>query len=253
MFGSSGGDSGQLLYVPLWSKTLILAVLGLATGVGLYIAVSFVGVPERTDWIIIAMSSAQIAATGLIIAIVILFSESDANIGRLEFRSDQFLKRHVKKALSRITVPGTDAATLTATDVGEKDIFGNLFLLEGANGFRFKLWVGLNVYRIFVIYFVDSAGKDANYTDRLRDIFQFTFGGAEKIGFHTFYERAQPDGEDVVSIWMSATVKETFLTSPTEKLFWAQDVAMMTQSFLRTAVRYRKDVKITTKVDPGPL
>jgi hypothetical protein len=252
MFGSSS-DTGRLLYIPLWSRLIILGVLGLATGAALYVAISFVGVPARNDWIIIAMSAAQIGATGFIIAVVVLFSESDANIARLEYRSDQFLKKHVKNALARITAPGTDAATLTAKDVGEKDIFGNLFLLEGANGFRFKLWVGLNVYRIFVIYFVDATDKDAGYTDRLREIFQFTFGGAEKIGFHTFWERAHPDGEDVVSIWMSATVKESFLTSPTEKLFWAQDVAMMTQSFLRTALRYAKDVKITTNVDPGPL
>ncbi len=84
-------------------------------------------------------------------------------------------------------------------------------------------------------------------------IFSFTFGGAEKIGFHTFYERAQPDGHDVVSIWMSATAKDVFLTSPSEKLFWAQDVAMMTQSFLRTAIRYKGEVNIATLVDPGPL
>jgi hypothetical protein len=111
----------------------------------------------------------------------------------------------------------------------------------------------LNVYRIFVIYFVDATGQGQGYTDVLREVFKYTFGGAEKIGFHTFYERASPDGDDVVSIWMSATAKESFLTSPTEKLFWAQDIAMMTQSFLRTALRYHQTVKLVTTSEPGPL
>jgi hypothetical protein len=61
------------------------------------------------DWIILAVSGAQVAATGLIIAIVVLFSESDANIDRLEKRTEQFLKQHMKKALGRVTAPGTDA------------------------------------------------------------------------------------------------------------------------------------------------
>ncbi len=170
MLGLGGGESGQLLYIPAWAKALILLVLSVIVVAGTYVSISFVGTPERSDWIIIGMGATQIAGTGLIIAIVVLFSESDANIGRLEARSDQFLRRHVRRALGRITVPGTDAATLRVKNEGSKDIFGGLFLLEGKNGFRFKIWIGINVYRIFVIYFVDVTDRDVEFVNRLREI-----------------------------------------------------------------------------------
>lgn len=246
-------DSGQLLYVPGWAKVGILLLLIVGTVIGAVVAIAFIGTPGHSDWVIVGIGASQVAGTGLIVAIVVLFSESDANIKRLEDRTDQCLKLHIPKALSRITVPGTDADKLVVKRIGKKDIFGHLYYLDGENGFRFKIWVGINVYRVFVIYFVDANRKRNNYTDRLKEIFQYTFGGAEQIGFHPFYERTKAEGQDIVSIWMSATVKDTFLTSPTEKLFWAQDVAMMTQSFLRTALRHGDSVNIQTNIDPRPL
>lgn len=246
-------ESRQLLYIPFWAKAAIFVTLVAITTAGLIVAIYFTLYSNNTDLIIIGMGAAQIAATGIIVAIVVLFSESDANIERLESRADQFLRKHIPDALSRITIPGTDAEVISVKCIGNKDIFGHLYHLDGANDFKFKMWVGLNVYRVFVIYFVCSEDRAGNYERKLMEIFKYTFGGAEKIGFHTFYERAQVAEHEVVSIWMSATVKESFLISPTEKLFWAQDVAMMTQSFLRTAIRHQNDINIFTPADPGPL
>jgi hypothetical protein len=250
MFGL--GDSGRMLYLPGWAKALIMLVLLASMGAGIYVAVAFIGVPEHTDWIIIGVNAAQVAATGVILALIVLFSESDANIRRLEQRTEVFLRGHLRRALSRITLPGFARGALKAKDVGEKDIFGHLYVLESADDFRFKMWVGANVHRLFVIYFVKNL-HGPGYVDRLREIFRFTFGGAEQIGFQPFYEEAVVNGEAIVSIWMSASVDENFLTKPTEKLFWAQDIAMMTQSFLRTALRHGADVEIHTHADPCPL
>ena len=41
------------------------------------------------------------------------------------------------------------------------------------------------------------------------------------------------------------------LTNPLQKLFWSQDVAMMTESFIRTALR--NGLNLTTRCRPAPL
>ena len=41
------------------------------------------------------------------------------------------------------------------------------------------------------------------------------------------------------------------LTNPLQKLFWSQDVAMMTESFMRTALR--NGLNLTTRCKPAPL
>ena len=40
-------------------------------------------------------------------------------------------------------------------------------------------------------------------------------------------------------------------SSPLQKLFWSQDVAMMTESFIRTALR--NGLNLTTRCRPAPL
>ena len=42
-----------------------------------------------------------------------------------------------------------------------------------------------------------------------------------------------------------------FSTNPLQKLFWSQDVAMMTESFIRTALR--NGLNLTTRCKPAPL
>jgi hypothetical protein len=44
---------------------------------------------------------------------------------------------------------------------------------------------------------------------------------------------------------------QAILGNPAEQLFWMQDVAMMTQSVIRTAVR--EGINLYTTTEPGPL
>ena len=109
---SSNTDSYHFIYLPFWAKLIIIIISLTVFVAGIYIAVSYVGTPDKTDWIIVGISAAHVAATGLIITILVLFSESDTNISRLEQRSDIFLAKRIKQALNKITVSDTNAETL---------------------------------------------------------------------------------------------------------------------------------------------
>jgi hypothetical protein len=52
-------------------------------------------------------------------------------------------------------------------------------------------------------------------------------------------------------MWSTVFAEHAILGNPAEQLFWTQDVAMMTQSLARTAVRSKIDLNPT--VEPGPL
>lgn len=247
------GDSKSIIHLPIWIKFILLTVLASVLATGVYVSVSFIGYDDRADWIILSLSLAQLSGTALVILLVLLFSESDASVANLERRSQEYLKTHLPAALRRMTVPAAGGHPFECSGAMNRDIFGALFYLGDSRDLRMKAWVGLNVRRITVIYFIKGAEGRKLPIEKAQDLFRYTFGAAEKIGYSVFFEEADVDGEKLISIWATVAVEDDFLVLPQAKLFWAQDVAMMTQSFVRTAYRARATVSLHTTADPQPL
>ena len=243
-------DSKQLLFLPPLARALTLGVTLAVLAAALAVAVGMMGNGERADWILIAMSLAQIALAAFLFVVVAFFSSHDENIASLVERSNEFLERHMRQSLAKVTAPRHGLTELTVECLGASDIFGKSFRLSQGE-FSYNIWVGLNVHRIFVIYYIAAGDRGPAYIDHLKEVFRFTFGGAESVNFKSHYEYAVEDGEPLVSIWLTVPASKDLLTDPAEKLFWAQDVAMMTESFLRTALRNNIDLK--TKALAAPL
>lgn len=131
--------------------------------------------------------------------------------------------------------------------------FATSYVLPGVrmeltdNAARMVCWIGVNEHRLFYIQRV-AAPKD-----RSKEIFEFAFGGASKVGWTFTYE---PIGEgNETSIWGTAetNVAYTVPTGETFRIgdgptlhnldlteagaFWANDIAMMMQSAFRSAQR----------------
>lgn len=248
---NQAADSRRLVYLPDWARISAMAVSVIGLAVSLTISVIFTLKNGHEDKVVLAMSIAQISLGGLLFVIILFFSQRDENVDSLRRRSDVFLDTHVARALERVTIPDANVDRLSVSSLGEKDIFGYQYRLSGGKDFSYALWVGLNVHRVFVIYFLPVAGEPEDFIKTLRQIFAYTFGGAESVNYKVSYEHAVIDGESVVSIWLTAAAGHELLTDPAEKLFWAQDVAMMTASFLRTA--HRAGVKLETRALPRSL
>lgn len=240
-------DATRLVNVPAPVRWIAIAVLLLCLGVSLAVSLSFIGQDDKSDWILLAMSVVQIASSGLVAALVIFYSEREARFEALQRKTQLFLTEQLPGVLREIREEGKDGATVVVTLLELRDIFGALYEVR-ASGVAWKLWVGLNVDRLICIYFV-SAGPDD--VARLRETFAYTFGGAEKVGYSWFVEPAKRDGEQVVSMWLAVADQEGILTHADKRLFWAQDIAMMTQSFLRTA--HRAGIQPPKVAVPGPL
>lgn len=120
------------------------------------------------------------------------------------------------------------------------------------SGGEYPFWVGLNGPRLFFIAYV----KDIDAV-RAREVFAFSFGGAEKVGWQVNYEPI----EGGVSIWANCmtdrnkplTLIPEGTTQPQlsdDGEFWVTDIAMMVQSWIRTSER--NEIRAHSK-EPAPL
>lgn len=246
-------DSRGLIHVPKPVRVLALVLLGLACACSMVITTYYVILedpkdPKYSDWVLVGMSIMQLSLTALIAAILLFFTEREVGTAVLKEKTDHFLDHMVPDALQAVS-PSYEMRQhgCIVSKLGHSDIFGAAYELE-SQSHRLKLWVGLNVSRLIVIYWVSGKPCDV---ELLQSIFHFTFGGAQKVGYTTFFEPAtSPAGEPIISIWSSIPQPSNLLLQPSERLFWLQDIAMMTQSFWRTALRTGV---ATSAEEPSPL
>lgn len=248
--GSAVGimDARRFFYIPKWAKTLLLCVAALLFCGGAFaLVMGFLN--HSHDLLSVSLTAMQTGALMFTFFVLVLFSSMDGSAIQVEGHSATFLTRYIVNSLERVSLPELNINKFTVEDLGQQDIFGHIFLMKSAQ-LSFKIWVGLNVNRIFVIYFLPA--DEGLSIERAQQIFAFTFGGAEKLGYHANYEEATVADTKVLSIWLTVETTDDLISSPKDKLFWAQDVAMMTQSFLRTANRAGLKIKLDS-VNPGPL
>lgn len=250
-------DANQIVYLPRWARYSVMTVLGALALSACVAGLAFFFYPAYYDQITPTLSIAQTAAGAFAVVLFVLFAERQLNTDKLLERTDSFLEVHVTSALRKIEIPQVKRGHTVHAHVlhrantvhgGRKDIYGANYDVW-LETFRMRMWVGINVKRLSVIYFAqaDSPADEA----RFRDLFRFTFGGASKLGYDTNFQYVEIDGEKVVSIWSTVMADSAILGNPAEQLFWIQDVAMMTQSLARTAVR--EGIDFNTKTEPGPL
>lgn len=247
-------DSKQFIYLPLWTKVAVTGLFCIGLIVSLTMIIRFLGSSYDFDWLLLGFSGAQFGLTALATFLVLCFSQTDANIRNLERRTENFLREVMPDKLSRITFPDMVEQRLTVRCGEVRDLFG--YPIEICDGDRsvMRLWCGVNVSRIIVIYRMENPCRvsQANFIKRLQRIFAFSLGGAETVGYAVNYEPV-PDRPNLVSVWVTVAASPDLLTDSAQKLFWAQDIAMMTETILRTAKRHSEQVRPDLTTFPAPL
>lgn len=250
-----------VVHIPRWLRWSLLVLM---TAITLGFAASFfIGIsrPGSGEWMPAAVSIVQIALTAIAYIVLIFFTESARSPQALQARSRKVLVDLLPQTLARIT--DMDGRTIeVAVDPKPTGVVGHVYRLSlaGAGQPLLKFWVGLNVRRTVVSYACSwprDEPEDA-FRARLEEIFSATFAGARTVGYDpAHYQLVDGDaaagGERYASIWLTWNMgpDSDFLTSAANQLFYAQDIAMMTQSVLRTAQRNR--LVMSTGRDPNPL
>lgn len=245
-------DSKKILYLPLWVKVITVVALLICLSVSIAISIAFIGVPQHTDWILMSMALAQVSATALLVSLIVIFGEREANIDILKNKTEQFLTLHAPKIFRRIEDNNGENPEISVSK--PNNIFGVNYSLKTSEA-QMKMWLGVNVDRVIVIYFAKGLSAE-----EAKEIYKYTFGGAETVGYSINYEAVMlpKTNEEIISIWCTwpkiqnaDNLATDLLNHPEKKLFIIQDIAMMTQSFLRTS--QRANINICTVGNPEPL
>lgn len=171
----------------------------------------------------------------------------------LRGKTDRFLEQDLLTSLSRITIKdggGVKPVSVSILDPEQGiDRFGRVFTVSSELQ-QLRMWVGLNVHRFLVLYVVKL--PQGQSLEQLEQQFDITFSGATSVGYQVDYLSAEFPEQKIVCIRASYTVPEiSFLAKPTLKLYWANDIALMTQSMFRTALR--NGIDTYTETLPHPI
>ncbi len=149
----------------------------------------------------------------------------------------------VERACKRIIGMSGDLVSVSMKNT-EYVLSGYTVTITTKQGSQFPFWTGVNGPRLFFIAFVAAGHETA------KDVFQFCFGGAEKVGWEVKYEKI----ETGTSIWATCmTNRDRPLINDAlteEGIFWATDIAMMVQSWVRSCER--SNIK-RHHMEPAPL
>lgn len=246
------------VYIPAWLRWTLLA--SLAVIVAGFTITFFVGIarPHYTNWLPASVSIVQIALTALAYLLVVFFTASAQSPASLQRRTERVLTDLLPQALARIT--DSRGGRVEVAVGPSSGVIGHDYTLRSANT-ELRVWVGLNVHRAIVILFCarPEGLDDRTFAQRLEQDFAETVKGAVAIGYDPpHYQPEIRDGLAFASIWLTWNIKRSaenpdadFLTHSPSQLFFAQDVALMVQSFLRTAER--RGLRLSTPLVPMPL
>lgn len=247
-------DSKYLISLPPALRLSLMAFLFVLFAASCWTITSSLGKDGFRDWVMVAMSVVQMSATGLVLAAVLFYGEADVNVSALREKTRRWLTSTLPGSLGQIT--NSNGEILRVVNItGLRDVFGCQYELQPVrtgkdqvSGQGIKLWVGLNVHRLVVIYWA----KCDNLAD-LEGCLEKTFSGAKDVGWAPArFQTEDISGQRICSIWTSwMHGLDGFLKTPEKQLFAAQDIAMMTQSVLRSAER--KGVAVCTTESPRPL
>lgn len=235
-------DAGKIIYTPLWLRLLSILVLSVALIVAFAAVYVFMHQPERETYVLTAMALAQVAASGLVLVLIVFYSRREVGITGMRKRNDAVLAEELPEALAnmaRHAVFGKDFSkpVQVKTDYVPGEVMAGYEIT--VNGATLRMRVTFNVRRMVVIYFFPAPGPGTER--RLEAALESVIGGAANAGYDAkvrFSPIDYADGRAYNALYLyNNALPEDFLLDPLHKLYWLTDVAVMTRSILIEALR----------------
>lgn len=244
-------EGQKLIYTPFWVRALALSALAIALLVSIYVVFLYIET-EKDSWVLAALSVTQVATSGLVVALLLLFSSRDLGIAGLMAKADRFLCQTLPLGLSFIDVPqpemvdwrsaGTGHGTCrknaraSATGISVSHASGDaaaLYRIETAQSVL-MLRVQVNVFEITVSYYFPVPEEEG--FDGLKQQLSWAMSRFTEIGgYHDSWYRSIEafDQREYVSVHLSRRFVESFLDDDREQLFFVQDLAASTRSLVK--------------------
>ena len=190
------------------------------------------------------VSMFQFAVTGFALALVALFSSKTVSTDELMKQTTLFLTKEMPRACKgAILVGSLDESTWSTEKVieDESQVEVKVDHVRGSpsatysvtwRGSAIKMRVTLNAFRFVVLYYVPKTDDMAQ--SQVSEAIEMVTSGAETVGYSSrLATNREIDGTDqFVEIYFFKTVDRDLLLDTSARLFWSQDIAVMTKSML---------------------
>lgn len=243
----------KFFYIPAWVKVVVIAlVLALLfmSGFLLYMAIKL---PDVEQWVIAAVSVAELGGATLLAALVMFYVERGRRVPRVEQLSKAFFLQEVPAALKKLSHNSPPFREWQGAEDDYEDLVSTVGVsvsyAEGSyhadyivrdDDVVIALYIEMNVKRLGIVY----------KTDRLEDTdvetffaaFRDTWEGARDAGYHIGIARDVSDTHADLrraNGWTGCYAQplhlnkdDNFLYDEVERQFIAQDICIMTKSFI---------------------
>jgi hypothetical protein len=248
-------DSTNFVFIPTWVKIVSFVIIMTILACSMIFVAYFISVEGRETWVLVGMSTAQIAGSGLVLFLVVAFSQRDATISGVRKQADAFLEKLLPRTLLNIEtqepiptwygegrlfgafVPRRRAPTQVRVQIlhnpGE---VGATYIIHAADS-TLRVFAELNVWKMTLAYYIPA--ETDQEAKRLEDKLSFSFPSEGVDGFRTFsnYSRESFDGRMYLNMILQTTLHDDFLQSNLRKIYVANIIMTHTQSLIRNASR----------------
>lgn len=241
-------DTSKIIYVPGWVKVTVIIVLGLILASASYFTFFYVEAGNSSDWVIVTMSIAQLAASALIVFMLLIYAERGTNEKRLREKSRDFMQNLVLKAMTDNVLTGRNGEKI-AINAKIVDTDGPLFCyyrLWPENDPKNHLTVGMvfNLKRFAVYLYLPSKSKMLKTIKDAEDYFKHGMSISEDVGYKCHISESYEgffEQRCLILSFSQENLPEDFIDKPINKLFYAQDISQMLKWYLAQRVAAKVD------------
>jgi hypothetical protein len=209
-------DTSKIIHVQNSIKIIIITILLVMMSVAIYFTFTYAQSESDADWVILSFSFAQLAATGLILFILLIFSERHSNEKILKEKSDDFTEVLFPRALQangvKVNIAKRDGPLMRYYKIEQNDVSMTI-------GFLF------NLKRFALNLYLSKSTDQFKTLDDIQDYFAHGFDIAESIGYNcSLAENDDPYLQQrcYTLTFMQENLSDDFLGKPIDKLFFAQ-------------------------------
>jgi hypothetical protein len=236
-------ETGALLHLPRTLKLGIALSLGLAlAGSAGFLLFALIHEPSDSPLLPNVISLFQFTATGSALAIIAFFSTKNIGTSELLAQTSRFLVDEMPLAFrSSLIVRSLKeenwSVTSVVDEVSEAVVFADhvrgtasATYLVKALGSTIKLRVTLNAFRFVVLYYIPN--RNHSIADVAKKIDLVT-GGAKTVGYsYRVATNTDLDDRSWIEVYFYKMTDKDLLLDSSSRLFWSQDIAVMTKSML---------------------
>nr|WP_290693948.1 hypothetical protein [Halomonas sp. UBA3074] len=250
-------ESKSFIYAPNWVKFVALSVLLFTLASAIGVSLYFLGKEEKQDWILVAMSLGQVAASGIVIAVVVFFSEKDVNVINLQKRAERLFLETFPRACLLIDFPKGEFKDWGNKKVRASDIAQALgesktsikinhtpgqidayYHITRENKESMVIRLQVNVGEVAVSYYIPASCEDEMY--KISQELKWAFSRYYEVGGYVgswYFSKEDFDGRTYASIHLAKDFGPDFLENERKKLFMSNDVAATTRGIMKDCIK----------------